>query len=83
MQERTWVRTEEELESRFGQTVLRRYVTNISDITLNKVQLEALSLAFKFSAPCPKVSRIDVESHFEYLYSQSVDQQTSKKDNVS
>ena len=50
---------------------------------MNKLQLEALSLGFKFSVPCTKVSRIDVESQFEYLNTQLVDLQPSTKDNVS
>ena len=91
LQECTRVQTEEELEKsiwRNGSEEIfpkypEKYVTNLSDITLNKLQLEALSLGFKFSVPCPKVSRIDVESQFEYLNSQLVDLQPSTKDNVS
>ena len=91
LQERTRVQTEEELEKsvwRNGSEEIfpkypEKYVTNLSDITLNKLQLEALSLGFKFSVPCPKVSRIDVASQFEYLNSQLVDLQPSTKDNVS
>ena len=74
-----WRNGSEEIFSKYSE----KYVTNLFDITLNKLQLEALSLGFKFSVPCPKVTRIDVESQFEYLNSQLVDLQPSTKDNVS
>ena len=91
LQERTRVQTEEELQKSIWRNSSEeaflkypeKYVTNLYDITLNKLQLEALFLGFKFYAPCPIVKGIDFESQFEYLNSQSVDLQPFTKDDVS
>ena len=46
------------------------YVTNLSDLHLDKLQNETLSLGFKYSTAPSKMSRIDTEDQFENLYSQ-------------
>ena len=37
-----------------------KYVTNLSDSHLNKLQNEALSLGFKYSVPPGKIGRLDI-----------------------
>ena len=57
-----------------------KYVTNLSDLHLNKLQNEALSLGFKYSVPPCKISRIHIESQFENLCSQLTNLQASSTD---
>ena len=49
----------------------KRYVWNHSSITLNKLQLEALSLGPKFCIPSSRINQIDLETQFEHLWNQT------------
>ena len=57
-----------------------KFVFNYSAVTLNQLQLEALSLGPKFCASTRKVNRINVESQFEHLFNQLNDLQPISKD---
>ncbi|VDK37744.1 unnamed protein product [Dibothriocephalus latus] len=49
------------------------YITNRSDLTLTKLQAEALSLGLKFCVPSKKVNPTEIKAQFEDLYYQLSD----------
>ena len=50
-----------------------RYVHNLSDIMLDKLQMQVLSLGPKFCGSLIKDDQLDCEIQFENLYSQTTD----------
>ena len=49
---------------------LMKHILNLSDVNLNQIQMEALSLGLSFKVPAKRIDRAAVEAEFENLYDQ-------------